>query len=402
MTKVFETDIPLPAAYKELRHAIFETYKSYYPGAMTELFNEAPKYLEGPNNRYLLYQSVRFDFPELAFVDKNDSQWKISDLRVQTFDLPDDGSLIQAEVSEFLMLKIRRPKSIALEKINTDPRTIMDTYLSGTSLERTLGGSGKYRILSLGDPVRVTEYRDNQGRIWLKTWWLLEFADAIMLVYILPMPNGPVVFMTRQGSGSRHIYEWDMEAVCDRIFVGYRGNMEEWSEFLSMKKWISDTLAQVSFAWNEGEKNLNLAMPQLSLKVGKPVFDWTSQSSLVLAPAYYLKNEAIEYGIRSLVLERDIKGNDYFIIQQHVKPDEKLGAKILEQWNDIKAAKYPFDGQSRLSDKDNTGSIGGLLTQPGVLKDVQYSLYLGMDDPGNVDALSTRYKALTAGIEVLK
>jgi len=402
LNKAFEIDAALPARYKELRHTIFEAYKASYPEIMTELFGEAPKYLNGPNNRYLLYQSVQLDFPEFAYVDKNDDQWKISDLRVKTFDLPDDGTLIQAEVSDFWMLKIRRPKSMPLDKINTDPRTIMDTYLSGTSLERSLGSSAKYRILSLGDPVQVSEYRDSQGRIWLKTWWLLDFADSIMLAYILPMPNGPVVFLTRQNSGQRHIYEWDMETACDRIFIGYRGNMEEWGEFLSMKKWIPDSLSSLSFAWDEEKKTLDLTLPQLSLKVGESVLSWTSQSALIMAPSYYLKNETIEYGFRSLILERDIKGNDFFVIQQHIKPDEKLGVKILEQWNDVKAAKYPFDGQSRLSEKDNTGSVGGLLVQPGALKDVQYSLYLGMENPGSVDALSTRYKALEAGILILK
>jgi hypothetical protein len=402
ISKVFETDAALPVGYKELRQFIYKAYKSYYPDAMAELFGEAPKYLDGPNNRYLLYQSVRLDFPEFAFVDKNDDQWKISDLRVQTFDLPGDGTLIQAEVSDYWMLKIRRPKLMPLEKINTDPRTIMDTYLSGTSLERTLGSSGKYRILSLGDPVQTSEYRDSQGRIWLKSWWLLDFIDSIILAYILPMPNGPVVFLTRQSSGQRHIYEWDMEAACDRIYIGYRGNMEEWGEFLSIKKWVPGSLGSFSFAWDEEKKTLDLALPQLSLKVGEPVLNWTSQSTLVMAPSYYLKNGIIEYGFRSLILERDIRGKDYFIIQQHIKPDEKLGVKTLEQWNDVKAAKYPFDGQSRLSEKDNTGSVGGLLVQPGALKDVQYSLYFDMENPGNMDTLSARYKTLEAGILILK
>jgi hypothetical protein len=254
----------------------------------------------------------------------------------------------------------------------------------------------------VGDPVEASEYRDSQGRIWLKTWWMLDFADTIMLAYILPMPNGPVIFMTRQSSANRHIYEWDMEAACDCIFIGYRGTMEEWGSFLSMKEWVPASLASLSFAFDDTENSVRLALPQFSLKAGEPVFDWTSQSSLVIAAAYYLKDEKIEYGVRALILERDLKGNDYCLIQQHIKPDERLGAKTMEQWNDVKAAKYPFDSQSRLSDKDNTGSIGGLLAQPGVSPDVQYSLYLGMEDPGNMDALSRRFKALEAGIQILK
>jgi len=399
---IFEMDADLPTGYKTLRSTIFEAYKAHYPQAMTELFEEAPAYLDGPNNRYLLYQMARSDFPEFAFVDKNDDQWKVSDLRVQSFDLPDDGTIIQSEVSGFLLIKIRRPKSVPLEKINADPKTIMDTYLSGISMERSLTSTNKYRILSFGGPVDVSQYRDRQGRTWIKAYWLLDFADSIMLAYILPMPNGPVIFMTRQDSSDLHVYEWDMEATCDRTFAGYRGNMEEWSEFLSDKKWIPDSLAAFSFNWNEREKNLDLALPQLSLKAGESVFSWTSQSTLFMVPAYYRKGEKLEYGFRSLILERDLKGNDYVFIHQHIKPDERLGVKTVEQWNDVKAAKYPFDGQSRLSSRDNTGFTGGLLAQPNVSDDVQYSLYLGMENPGDEEALSLRYKNLEKGISIFK
>jgi len=402
VSHAYEMDAELPAGYKELRHTIFEAYKAHYPEAMTEVFEEAPAYLDGPNNRYMLYQMARSDFPEFAFVDKNDDQWKVSDLRAQSYDLPDDGTLIQSDVSGFLLVKIRRPKSVPLEKINSDPKTIMDTYLSGVSMERSLSSTNKYRILSFGDPVEVSEYRDIQGRTWIKTYWLLNFADSIMLAYILPMPNGPVLFMTRQDSSDLHIYEWDMEATCDRTFAGYRGNMEEWEEFLSVKKWIPDSLASLTFDWDEAKKTIDLTMPQFSLKAGDSVFDWTSQSTLFMVPSYYRKGEAIEYGIRSLIMERDIKGNDYFFIHQHVKPDERLGVKMVEQWNDVKAAKYPFDGQSRISAKDNTGSAGGLLAQPNVPDDVQYSLYLGMDNPGDEASLSLRFKNLEKGVSIYK
>jgi len=399
---VFEMDAALPAGYKELQDTISGGFKAYYPKPMTELFEQAPKYLEGPNNRYLLHQTVRSDYPEFAFVDKNDDQWKLSDLRIQSFDLPGDGTLLQSEVSGFILVKIRRPKTADLLRINTDPKTVMDTYLTGVSLERTLGGTGKYRILSFGDPAETSEYRDSQGRTWIKAYWLLNFADSIMLAYILPMPNGPVILMSRQESKNRHVYEWDMEAACDRVFTGYRGNMEEWKEFLSMKKWIPGAFASVSFTWDEGAKIVALSMPQLSFKTGESVFDWTSQSTLFLVPAYYQKGEKIEYGFRSIVAERDVKGNDYFIISQHIKPDERLGAKTIEQWNDIKAARYPFDGISRLSAKDNTGSAGGLLAQPNSSDDVRYSLYLGMENPGDEEALINRFKTLEMGISIFK
>ncbi|MCL1813163.1 MAG: serine protease [Treponema sp.] len=401
--RVFEMDTALPAAYKDFRRTIYEGYKAYYPTAMTDLFNEMPQYLDGPNNRYLLYQVVRSDFPELAFVDKNDDQWKVSDLRIQNFNLPDDGLLLQSDVSDFLFIKIRRPKSIPVEKINTDPKTIMDTYLQAVNLERTLGSAGnKYRILSFGDPVKISEYADRQGRRWIKTYWLIDFSDEIMIAYILPAPNGPLVMMTRQDSYSRHVYEWDMEATCDRLFAGYRGNLEEWTEFLAMKKWVPEFLSSFAFNWNERDKSISLALPQLTLKAGEPVFTWTSQSSFLLVPGYYRKGEKIEYGFRSLVVERDIKGSDYFVVHQHVKPDERLGTKVMENWNEVVTAKYPFDGVSRISSNDNTGSAGGLLSRMNLSDDVRYSLYLNMENPGDEESLSGRFKILEGNISIIK
>ena len=400
--RIFEMDAALPAAYKDLRQTLFEGYKAYYPSAMTSLFNDMPVYLDGPNNRYLLYQVMRSDFPELAFVDKNDDQWKITDLRIQSYSLPDDGLLLQTEVSDFLLVKLRRPKSIPVKKINTDPKTIMDTYLAGVSLERTLSGTSKYRILSFGDPAGVSEYTDLQGRKWLKTYWLIDFSDEIMLAYILPMPNGPVVFMSRQDSYERHIYEWDMEAACDRIFVGFRGDMEEWNDFLSIKELVPGFLSSFSFAWDEKGKTVSLNLPQFSLKAGETVFDWTQQSSFLLVPGYYRKGGEIEYGFRSLIMERDVKGSDYIVLHQHVKPDERLGTKTMESWNDLIAAKYPYDSTSRLSPTDNKGTIGGLLQQSAVPDDARYSLYLNMENPGDEESLTARFNALERDITVLR
>jgi hypothetical protein len=277
----------------------------------------------------------------------------------------------------------------------------MDTYLSGVSMERNLGSTGRYRILSFGEPVEVSEYRDSQGRTWIKTWWRLDFADSIVLTYILPMPNGPVVFMTRQESSSRHVYEWDMEATCDRIFAGYKGTMEEWGQFLSVKNRIPDSFDSLFFIWDEDEKTIAVDFPQLSLKTGNSVFNWTSLSSLFMAPAYYRKENKIEYGFRSVVAEQDTRGKDYYMIHQHIRPDERLGTNTVEYWNDVRAARHPFDGVSRLSSRDNTGSVGGLLAQPGVSDDVQYSLYLNMENPGSEESLSTRFKTLEEGISIL-
>jgi V8-like Glu-specific endopeptidase len=402
ITRVFETDAALPMPYKELRTILYNEYKVQYPLAMSDLFAEAPVYLDGPNNRYILNQVISSDFPEFAFVDKNDDQWKLSDLKVQNFNLSDDGVMIQAKVSDFTLIKIRRPKTASLEKLNTDPGTLMDCILTGASMERNLGNSGRYRILSFGDPAGRGEYRDTQGRLWIKAWWLLDFEDSIMLAYILPLPNGPVVFMTEQSSHERHVYEYDMEAACNRITAAYRGNMEEWSEFLSAKKWIPSFFENLSCRWDEEEKAVLVTMPEFAISSGAEVLEWTSQSTLFLAPAYYRNGDALEYGVRTLILQRDLKGNDYFMIHKFVKPDDRLGTKALENWSNVREAKYPYDGVVRISAKDNTGSEGAVLTSKNVSSDICYTLYFSMENPGSEESLNSRFEVLEEGISIVR
>ena len=401
-TEVFQTETPLPAAYQAVRKALCNAYRDYYPSAMERLFAGAPAYLDGPNNHFLLNQAVNSDFPELAFVDKNDSQWKISDLQVKNYSLKNDGSLAFAEVSDVSLVKLRRPKNIPAEKVNTDPKTAMDLILSGAAVERSLGGAEKYRILSLGEPEEKAEYRDKQGRLWIKAWWLRRYEDSVTLAYILPLPNGPAVVMTRQASGKRQVYEWDLQAVCDRAAVAYRGDMNEWGAFLSPRRYVPRILENFRFNWNEDGKSLTFASPQFRVEAGPAAFDLGAPSTLFLSPAYYRNGAAIEYGLRSAIVQRDAKGSAFFVVYRNVKPDAELGAKLLQNWTNLVEAKYPFDGAVRISAKDNTAAAGVILPQGEAGEDTRYSLYASAENSENEAGFARRFNALKAGVTVIR
>jgi hypothetical protein len=339
-------------------------------------------------------------FPELAFVDKNDDQWKLSNLDAKTFSLPDDGSLMQTSISDFTFMKIARPKTVSPADLNANPKILMDLILKGIKMERSLGSSGKYRILSYGEPESVTEYKDSLDRLWLRARWLLAYEDAYLIAYILPTPSGPVVIMTKLPTANISV-AWDIDAICDHIQAAYRGDFDEWKEFLTQPKWVPSFLSGLSFEWNE-KAGLSLRCPDVLLNAGSDVFEWTSKSTLFLAPAYYLQEKNIEYGIRKIVIQRDIRGRDYAVLYKNIKPDSRLGEKSEASWADILAAKYPFDEIPRLSSKDNTGFAGALLPLEHPSDDIRYSLYLAMENPGSEENIKNRLTALKAGISAEK
>lgn len=402
LTKVFETEVMLPAYYREVRKAITERYAPVYDEAMKELFKTEPAFLDGPSNAYLLSAVPDASFPELAFVDKDDKQWKMSDLKVERFNLPEDGAILQAKVGGYSLLKIDLPRTEALEPILKDPKALMDLILKGVSLERRLGGGAKYRILSFGAPAETGEYRDRAGRTWIRARWTVEFEDRAMIAYILPLPNGPSVIWTYQPTGRIGVYDWDLRAICDRVQTAYKGTFPEWERFFALKNLVPEVFSGVELTWSETDSTLELRTPDLSFSAGPRVFAWTPVSSLLLSPAYYFQGGKVRYGFRKLLVQRDVRGRDFIILYKNVKPDARLGAKAAEGWDSLVKGRAPFDGKPGIDPKDNVGALGALLPQTEAASDALYSLYLSMEEPGDEAALAARFEALKSGIELVR
>ncbi|MDR2111163.1 MAG: hypothetical protein LBP32_07630, partial [Spirochaetaceae bacterium] len=357
-------------------------------------------YLTGPDNVYLLNSSLSSTFPQLDYVDPNDNNWKLSGFETKTYNLPDDGQLIHTAVSGFNFYKIKKPDTAPLEKINSDPRFILDLVLQNMRTERTLWGSDKYRILSFGDPASVSEYTDTLGRTWITAWWLIGFDDKVMIMYILPLPNGPAMVVNTQSSSLKNIYEWDIRKTCDHLYAAYSADFKGWDEFIRIKSPLPAFFKDFQFNWQQDTQALSLRFDGISIAVDKQVFDWTGTSELFLAPSWYKPKDVLEFGIRKVIIDRDIRGNDYIHLYRHIKPDPKLGAKNAEFWNDLVQEKYPFDEKPGISVKDNTGSVGAILKTENPNPNVRYALYLAMEDPQDDENLTRRFKALKEGVQV--
>ncbi len=400
LTKVYETEVTLPAPYREIRKAVTERYATAYDAAMKELFKAAPAYLDGAANPYFLSAVADSSFPELAFVDKDDNHWKMSDLKVERFTLPEDGSVLQAKVGSFSFLKVDLPKSVSLDSMLGDPRALMDLVLKGVSLERSLGGSEKYRILSFGAPAEVGEYRDMAGRPWIRARWTVEFEDRALMAYILPLPDGPAIVWAYQPTARIAVYDWDLRAVCDRVQTGYKGEFSRWESFLGLGKLLPKAFEGVRFQWSEAARTVSLRTPDFSVSAGPEVFEWTPASSFFLSPAYYFQGGTVRYGFRKLLVQRDVRGRDFTILYKNIKPDPKLGAKAAEGWDALVKGRAPFDGKPGINPKDNVGALGAILAQAEPSPESLYSLYLSMEEPGGEQALSARFDALKSGIEI--
>ncbi|GHV88892.1 hypothetical protein AGMMS50267_12520 [Spirochaetia bacterium] len=390
---------------------------------MKALFDAAPEYLTGPNNRYLLNASVSSSFPQLESVDKNNNNWILSNRYATNYSLPDDGQISLASVTGFNIYKITRPRPVPLKRLDTDPRYIMDMILQNIRSERILPRTtDRYRILSYGDPRETGEYRDALGRTWITAAWLIEFNDTVRILYILPLPDGPVVISTVQTSSLRRIYEWDLRKLCDHTQTAYSATLEGWDEFIALNTALPGFLGDFKFNWKSETQEVSIDTGTVSVSVGNDVFEWSPRSNLFIAPCWYQTGSEdseesesaeqapanlgsavqapIEFGLRRISLTRDSRGRVFINLIKNMKPDPRRGAIAEENWDDFVQANYPYNEQPAISARDNTGSVGAILQAETPRPGVRYSLYLSMENPQNEENLSRRFNALKAGIRV--
>jgi hypothetical protein len=395
--RIFETEVPLPQSYEKVRDHLTAGYLVDYDAAMSSLFKDAPEYLTGPNNIWILNSTITTVFPQIDFVDPDDDEWTLSNFSTRSYNLTDSGALLHCEVDAWNFYKLNKPKTVSLED-SYNPKYIMDTILQNMRLNRTLG-TDSYRMLSFGLPEEVSSYQDPIGRTWITAQWLIEFADQIVIMYILPLPNGPAIVSIRVPSSTLHIYEWDLRKICDHIWAAYSGTFEDWNTFLRSRH-VPDFLKGLNYNWQESSKRISFTTGDVVVSLDSSVYDWTNSSELFLGPSHYLLDGRINFGIRRIVLHRDSRYKESISVIKRLRPNPNLPNNAQESWNDVALERFPYNGVPAVSARDNEGTIGAVLRSPLGRDELRYALYLSMENPQNEDNVLRRFNAFRNGITI--
>ncbi|MDR2842419.1 MAG: serine protease [Spirochaetaceae bacterium] len=396
----YDASVSIPAHYTDVRDTLCEELYVQYVDAMEKLFSEAPEYLTGDDSLYLLNFSPGSAFPEIDYVNDNDDMWTLSNFKTNSVRLPDDGKLTSVKLSDFSITRMQKPRTVDLERINTDPQYILDLILKNNKSNRRFWGN-EYRILSYGTPLTTGTYKDIQGKTWITVEWLIDYCDSIYICYILPTPSGPIMVSTVQYTASRDIYQWDIKKVCDHLHAVYTSGFDDWTTFLKTKKYLPEFLSGLNFVWQKDKSEfLFNYYNNISISSNKNVLNWSDDSEMLLTFCYYKEDGVITYGLDYVSFEYDGVKNDFFSFKKNFKPDARLGREFEDKWNIVTKQKYPFDNKPYISPDDNTGAIGSVVTTKTQSNDMSYSIFLRFEDPKNKSDISKRFDILKKSIKV--
>jgi hypothetical protein len=405
--RTFAVTLSLPLSFAEVQQQLADRYQAEYENAMRQLFAEAPEYIYGSNNALLLDVSPDSLFPQIDFVDKNDSEWKLADFEVTPHQIDQYQTLLTAEAGSFAVWRITDRGPVRSLPLQPDPRTAVDYILKKVRIERTLAGSRAnenhfYRILSFGDPYEQTEYRDNFGRLWIEARFLLPFDDNVFTAFILPTPGGHVLLTAFCPSPAAAVFAGDMRKTLDHTHIAYSATFERWDEFLRMAKWTPAFLQDVYIRWENDANTLTLQSPSLTARLNGNVFQWSSRSELFLAPAWQKESGGISYGLQKLVFDKGDGAPDYAVLYRNSKPSGSLGSGAQRFWSALLEKTSPFDEVAVTRPNTETVTIGTVLQSASPREDVRWTLYMenNRSSPQTENETRIRFNALKAAISI--
>jgi hypothetical protein len=302
-----------------------------------------------------------------------------------------------AQIDDWTFYKLNKPKSVSLEN-SYEPRYIMDTIMQNMRWDRTLGNN-RYRILSFGDPEEISSYQDLLERNWITAQWLIDLFDETLLMYILPLPNGPAVITLRIPSQYQFMLEWDLQKLCDHVWAAYSGTFEDWNTFINTS-YVPDFLKGLNYRWQESSKRISFTTGDITVSLDSSIYDWTNSSELILGPSHYLLDGRINFGIRRIVLHKDSRYKESLLIVKRIRPSPLLPNSSQESWNDVLLERFPYNNIPAVSVRDNEGTMGAVLVPPSRRADLRYALYLSMENPQNDDNVQRRFNAFRNGVTI--
>ncbi|MDB6164464.1 MAG: trypsin-like serine protease with C-terminal domain, partial [Xanthomonadaceae bacterium] len=217
--------------------AFFDLYQqrtnAYFDKELKALLAKEPQrtFPNGDGASELLHQVASMeDFPKV--IARNSSgTWVLAGEANDNIKLSSNGYVTPGAFGKNSLFHLRRPDDVPADRLYGDAAVPMDLLLKSGFIKRQIG-TQNIEVTSLGKPTLQSIHLDAWGRRWQVWEWPLPYANAILLVLALPVPDGYVGVMRYSLAGSEHDQMINTTALTDFMYVNYDGRLAQWKEYL--------------------------------------------------------------------------------------------------------------------------------------------------------------------------
>lgn len=301
----------------------------------------------GAGSARLLHQQTQLDgFPTLI-VRGSDGEWRRVGGKAQHFALDGNGYVATGAVANNGLVRLRRPDGMSAATFYGDAKSRMDLLARTGMFQRAVAGE-KVKITSLGKPVRESTHLDRWQRPWHVAVWPLPYANALVVAYSLPVPDGSVMLVRFTPPAHEHDTMLDLAELSSFVHVTYQGTLAQWKDFLGSPALQPATLKGIRIDFDY-DRRFSYASPRVAFSYPSTLQAVKPDNLLWLGFRFFLDGGRPVWDVGDVNVWKDTASDDHnnVNVQRYVAPPPGLDDDLSSRWRKLAEREYPYNGVAR-------------------------------------------------------
>ncbi|HEX8777166.1 MAG TPA: trypsin-like peptidase domain-containing protein [Rhodanobacter sp.] len=326
--------------------------------------------------RLLHQQTILNGFPSLI-VRGSDGEWGRTDTQARYFALDGNGYVRVGAAGRNGLIQIRRPDGTDATKFYGDAKARMD-LLARTGLFQRPVASEKVKITSLGKPVRESTHLDRWQRPWHVAVWPLPYANALVVAYSLPVPDGSIMLMRFVPPAHLHDTMLDLDELSSFVYLTYQGTLAQWKDFLGRPALQPAALRDIRIDYDYGQR-FSYASPRVAFAYPSSLQPVKPDNLLWLGFRFFLDDGKPVWDVGDVEIWKDTASDDHnnVNVQRNIAPPSGLDDDMSSRWKKLSERQYPFNAVARYENDLMKIDTVVAPTSAGTAPKVLYTAFFG-------------------------
>lgn len=344
----FKLPLSLAAFYREFKKH-FDAFSDQQIEALLAK-ESANLFPNGEGSARLLYQQTQlYNFPTLIVRGSN-GEWERMGRQAQHFALDGNGYVDAGAVGHNGLLHLRRPDGVDAAKFYGDATLRMDMLARTGMFQRTVGGE-KIKVTSFGKPAFQSVHIDRWQRPWHVEVWPLPYANALIVQYSLPVPDGYVMLSRFVPAANEHDTKLDMDELSSFVYVTYEGTLAQWKAFLAEPALQPAAFKNIHIDFDYGHR-FSYASPRVAFTYTPEVQAITPDNLMFLGFRFSLDSGKPVWDVADVDVWKTTASDDHnnVNVQRFVAPPSGLDDDMTSRWQKLSERQYPYNAVARYED----------------------------------------------------
>lgn len=286
-------------------------------------------------------------FPTTFYLADN-GKWRLTSPETKTHQLNDGTTIEMGSMMNLVFAEIYTEELYTIEELISNPKLYMDKLFEANRFSRGIGGENIV-ITSIGEPKTETTYVDFYDRLWQVCTWNIDFADASVVSYALPLPDGIFTIFTVTDNSLLNSFTADIAFLTDFMNFTLFGTVEQWKEYYSLpENYLPKTSDhRLVFNINEKEDSTELQIGEYHFEIKDDLLEINDSTNITICTSVTKAEEDIILTYRSIDIytNKNEKNYKYIHISRHDAPLEGASKNTVQTYTKRVQEVAPYNGE---------------------------------------------------------